>query len=164
MDPTPFTDDWKEFLRLANLNRLRYLVVGGVAMVLHGLVRATADIDIWIDNRPANIRKLKTVLTEFGFNMLADKLPKQFSSRQALFLGKPPYRIDVLSGISGTLFSQAYRAKVIIKIHDLTIPVVGLNELMQNKKAAGRLKDKADVELIKQLRQQRSNKGFRERP
>jgi hypothetical protein len=143
-----FTEDWKEFIRLAEEKKLRYLVIGGVALGLHGVVRATRDIDIWVGNTPANIRKLKDVLTAFGFEEVAEQVPARFTTRQVFFLGKEPYRIDVLSGIAGVEFKKAYAARVMIESESLTVPVISLDDMETNKKIAGRPKDLADVHLI----------------
>lgn len=151
MDPMLFTDDWNEFIRLARLHRLKYLIVGGVALALHGLPRATNDIDIWIENRPANIVKLKKVLRSFGFAELAQQIPKVMANRQALFLGKPPYRLDILSGVSGLTFAKAYRQRSKIKVNRIEIPLASLNQLLKNKQASGRPKDLLDVDAIRQM-------------
>ena len=153
MDPTLFTDDWNEFIRLAHLHRLKYLIVGGVALALHGLPRATNDIDIWIENKPANIVRLKKVLGAFGFTELAQQIPKTMDARQALFLGKPPYRLDILSGVSGLTFPRAYRQRKIIKLDEITVPLASLKQLLKNKQASGRPKDLVDVAAIQRFLQ-----------
>ena len=78
---TTLPRDFKEFIELLNRNNVRYIVIGGYAVVYHGYVRSTNDIDIWIDIREDNIKKLIKVLDEFGFSSLnikeADFLPNQ---------------------------------------------------------------------------------------
>lgn len=151
MAPTLFTDDWNEFIRLAHLHRLKYLIVGGVALALHGLPRATNDIDIWIENKPTNIVRLKKVLRAFGFAELVQQIPKIMDVRQALFLGKPPYRLDILSGISGITFPQAYRDRKMVKLDAVTLPLASLKQLLKNKQASGRSKDLVDVAAIQRM-------------
>lgn len=151
MDPTLFTDDWNEFIRLAHLHRLKFLIVGGVALALHGLPRATNDIDIWIENKPANIVRLKKVLRAFGFAQLVEQIPKIMDVRQALFLGKPPYRLDILSGVSGITFPKAYRDRKIVKLDAMALPLASLKELLKNKQASGRPKDLVDVAAIQRM-------------
>jgi len=151
MAPTLFTDDWNEFIRLARLHRLKFLLVGGVALALHGLPRATNDIDIWIENKPANIVRLKKVLGDFGFAELAQQIPKIMDERQALFLGKPPYRLDILSGVSGLTFAQAYRQRTTVQFNKASLPLASLQQLLKNKKASGRPKDILDVAAIQKV-------------
>lgn len=150
MDPMLFTDDWNEFIRLAAFHRLKYLIVGGIALSLHGLPRATNDIDIWIENKPANIAKLKKVLADFGFSPLAEQISKVMDDRQALFLGHKPYRLDILSGVSGLSFSQAYRLRKVMTFQKLRLPLVSLRQLLKNKIASGRPKDLLDVTAIQE--------------
>jgi len=151
MDRTLFTDDWNEFIQLANFHRLKYLVVGGVALILHGHARSTQDIDIWIDNKLANIIRLKKVLTDFGFDTLAASLPKLLSPREVLFLGRPPYRLDILSGVSGISFAQTFRSKHMVEISGLKIPLANPSQLLKNKRASGRDKDRQDIHFLEQL-------------
>lgn len=74
MAPTLFTDDWREFLRLLSRHRVRYLLVGGVAVNLQGHARATQDLDVWLDNQPVNFVRLRKALVEFGFKELGDQI------------------------------------------------------------------------------------------
>ncbi|MFT3882873.1 MAG: hypothetical protein QM703_24860 [Gemmatales bacterium] len=136
---------------MAHLHRLKYLIVGGVALALHGLPRATNDIDIWIENKPANIVRLKKVLRAFGFAELVEQIPKIMDVRQALFLGKPPYRLDILSGVSGITFPKAYRDRKIVKLDAMALPLASLKELLKNKQASGRPKDLVDVAAIQRM-------------
>jgi hypothetical protein len=152
MDPMLFTDDWKEFLRLANSHRLKYLVVGGVAVSLHGHTRSTHDIDIWIENSVANINRLKKTMTSFGFLEQAESVPNKMGNRDVLFLGKTPFRIDILSGISGLTFARVFRSKQDFDVDGILVPVIDLENLIINKEASGRHKDLADVEVLRQIR------------
>ena len=86
--------DFKEFIELLNKNEVRYLVIGGYAVVYHGYVRSTNDIDIWIDINEINIDHLIKALDEFGFSALNFK-KTDFLPNQIIQLGYPPNRIDV---------------------------------------------------------------------
>lgn len=152
MDPKLFTDDWKEFLHLASCHRLRYLVVGGVAVNFYGYIRSTADIDIWIANSPANIVQLKKCMIDFGFGLQARAIPAKLGKRDVIFMGKTPFRIDILSGISGVTFTSAYRRRIFMKLDEDSIPVIHLKDLIANKRASGRTKDQADVEALRKLK------------
>ena len=152
MAPKLFTDDWKEFLLLANYHRLRYLVVGGVAVNFYGYIRSTADIDIWIANSLANIARLKKCMMDFGFGQQAKTIPTKLGKRDVIFMGKTPFRIDILSGVSGVTFTSAYRRRAIMKFGEDSIPVIHLKDLITNKRASGRTKDQMDVEVLGKLK------------
>lgn len=157
MDPTLFTDDWKEFLELLNSKRVKYLLIGGLAVILHGYVRATKDMDVWVQNTTANIARLKKVLVSFGFRELAEAIGKKMANREVRFIGKLPYRIDVISGLSGLTFSTAYKNRIMKRLEDLDVPMASLNDLLKNKVAAGRFKDLADAEALERLRDLRKS-------
>ena len=67
-------DDFREFLKLCNRKRVRYLLIGGYAVGYHGYVRATADLDVWIEISEENAAKMVDVVTLFGFTFLMASL------------------------------------------------------------------------------------------
>lgn len=162
MDLKLFTEDWNEFIRLAKSHRIRFLLVGGVALALHGLARSTQDLDIWIDNTKPNVARLKKVLAAYGFVEMANHLPDKLEPREAIFLGKVPYRLDILSGVSGITFGTAYRTRQMIKQSGMMMPVASLEQLLINKTVAGRPKDLGDIESIKQ--KIKANRRLRSKP
>ena len=86
--------DFKEFIQLLNENQVKYLVIGGYAVAIHGHPRYTKDIDIWIEISKENAEKLITSLTQFVFGSLV-LTPQDFQSPdQVIQLGYPPNRID----------------------------------------------------------------------
>lgn len=92
--------DWSEFIGLLNKHRVRYLVVGGLAVAFHGHPRYTKDIDIWIEATPTNAKRLIQALTEFGFGSLDLQVPDFIAPDQIIQLGYPPSRIDILTSAS----------------------------------------------------------------
>ena len=140
--------DFKEFLKLLNKNEVEYLLIGGYAVGYYGYVRATADMDVWIASNSDNASKVLTALHEFGF-----KLPE---STKELFLkpdnvarmGVPPFRIEMLTSISGVDFEECYAEKVVDTVDDVKVPIISLRHLKVNKKASGGLKDLADLEHL----------------
>lgn len=89
---TTLPKDFKEFIELLGKNNVRYIIIGGYAVVYHGYVRSTNDIDIWIDIREDNIIKVIKALDDFGFSSLNIKA-SDFSSNQIIQLGYPPKRM-----------------------------------------------------------------------
>ena len=140
--------DFREFVELLNSNAVKFLVVGGHAVGFHGHPRFTGDLDIWIATDPDNAARVARLLEEFGFGSL--KLETRDFTRPgyAIQLGRPPYRIDILTSIDGVDFPAAYRRRVTIRSGKLTIPFIALGDLLANKRAAARAQDLADVENL----------------
>lgn len=140
--------NFREFLELLNSNEVRYLVVGGYAVAFHGHPRYTRDIDLWIDRVPENAKNLMFALAEFGFGSVDLKAEDFLTEDQIVQLGQPPNRIDLLTSISGVEFSECFESKVVGVIDKIPINFIGLELLVKNKKASGRLQDLADVEKL----------------
>ena len=141
--------DFEDFIGLLNKHKIDYLVVGGYAMAFHGRPRYTGDLDIWINISESNANGMLVVLKEFGFSSL------QFSKEDFLKeniinqIGYPPLRIDILTSIDGVSFYEAFLQKKIIKIENLEVAFIGLNQLIANKMASNRIQDQADIEALK---------------
>jgi predicted nucleotidyltransferase len=139
-------NDFKEFLRLLNSHEVRYLLIGGYAVNYHGCPRATGDMDVWIDNQPANAGRAASVLREFGFAQASAALFAE--PGKVIRMGVPPLRIEVLTSISGVEFAACYDQRVVAEISGVRVNVIGMDDLKTNKRASGRLKDLADVEEL----------------
>ena len=139
--------DFREFIALLNSNGVKFLIVGGHAVAFHGHPRFTGDLDIWVAIDAANARRIQKVLSEFGFGRLFDAKDFQIPG-YAIQLGRPPYRIDILTSIDKGDFGQAYATKKAITISGLKLPFIGLKELIASKRATGRPQDLADVDKL----------------
>ena len=126
------------------------MIVGAHALAIHGVPRATGDLDIWVRPDPTNARKAWDALAEFGAPMAAlDLRPEDLEHPGTVFqLGLPPRRIDVLTQISGVEFDAAWSHRAIRQSGEIELPFLGRRELEANKKAAGRPKDLADLALL----------------
>jgi predicted nucleotidyltransferase len=137
---------FKTFLALLNQHQVEYLVIGGYAVSVHGYVRATGDIDIWLNATVENADKMLTVMLAFGFDVydfrLEDFLPEQGGF---VSIGDAPFKIELLTNAAGVTFSEAYPNRKTIEIDGVPIHFIGLQELIQNKKAVGRPKDLEDI-------------------
>lgn len=138
--------DFREFLTLLNANAVDYIVVGGYAVNLHGFVRATGDIDVWLRTSEENAAKLRVALRQFGFS--DEAIPPNFAAQptRVLAIGVPPFRIEMLTAISGVAFEDALLRRIVVNMDGLPVPVISREDLRTNKKASGRLKDLADLE------------------
>ena len=140
--------DFQDFIHLLNLQEVEYLVVGGYALAFHGKPRHTGDLDIWINISETNAAKMVNVLDEFGVGSLglskADFLKEGYVSQ----IGYPPLRIDILNSIDGISFPVAYRNKQTLKLEEIEISYIGLEDLITNKKATVRSQDLTDVQQL----------------
>jgi len=140
--------DFKEFIQLLNDNRVRYLVVGGYAVALHGYPRYTRDIDIWVELSEENATHIVEALEQFGFASLGLKESDFLVKEQVIQLGYAPNRIDIITTLSGITFAECYDKRVPVEIDGVKINFIDLDSLRKNKKATGRLQDMADLENL----------------
>ncbi len=140
--------DFKEFIELLNNNNVRYLVIGGYAVAIHGHPRYTKDIDIWIEMKPDNAENLVKALDEFGFGTLNLKPEDFLEADQIIQLGYPPSRIDLLTTPDGVDFQTCYQTRIEITVNDVIVKFIDLENLRKNKLASGRNQDLADLENL----------------
>jgi hypothetical protein len=124
--------DFKEFIELLNSTQVEYMLVGGYALATYGHPRYTGDMDVWVKPEADNVERLLLVLSAFGFASVGLKKADFMEPEAVVQLGYPPARIDLLTAIDG-----------------VTIPVIHIQDFRTNKIAAGRHKDLADLEAIK---------------
>ncbi|MBV5260859.1 hypothetical protein FLX56_20795 [Synechococcus moorigangaii CMS01] len=140
--------DFREFIQLLNDNQVKYLVVGGYAVAIHGHPRYTKDIDIWVEMSEENSRKLIMVLDQFGFGSLGITDEDFQTPDQIIQLGYPPSRINLITTPDGVNFNNCYQSKVEVSIDNMMIDFIDLENLRKNKLASGRLQDLADLENL----------------
>src|ERR1700689_4423953 len=123
--------DFKEFLKSLNSNRVEYLLIGGYAVAVHGHVRATNDLDIWVGIHPDNAKRIDRALREFGFAspILAPNL--FLAQNKVVRMGLPPVRIEILTSISGVEFEPCYAERETIQVEEIVVPVISLARLRQ---------------------------------
>ncbi|MBU1894834.1 MAG: hypothetical protein KJ983_03360 [Candidatus Omnitrophica bacterium] len=143
--------DFKELLKLLNSKKIKYLLVGGYAVALHGYPRATGDMDIWVAVSEINARKMVEVLTEFGFNVPELKENLFLEKNKNIRMGVPPIRIEFLTSIDGVDFTECYKNKQTVAIEGIKVNFISLKDLKKNKKASGRYRDLDDLEHLKNL-------------
>ena len=140
--------DFKEFLELLNKHEVKYLVVGGYSVAIHGHPRYTKDIDVWILTSEDNAASMLRALNEFGFGSLELSVDDFRSPGQVVQLGNAPARIDILTSLTGVSFDDCWENRISVDDEDLSYPVISLNDLRVNKKALGRHQDLADLEEL----------------
>ena len=154
MKASHFSPDIREFLRLLAARGVRYVIVGGEAVIYHGHARLTGDVDLFYEQEATNATRLFEALADFwqgeipGIESADELLAKDL----ILQFGVPPNRLDLLGSISGVTFGQAWasRVKETMEISGTRYPVffIGKEMLLENKKAAGRGKDVDDIRYL----------------
>ena len=147
--------DFLDFIVCLNERRVDVVLVGGYALGVHGVVRATGDIDFLYRRTKRNVHALCAAMDAFG-------APPDLIDEAALMtpdivtqFGIPPYRIDLLNDIDGVTFGGVWKGASTIALDGQHLRVIGLAELMKNKRATGRRKDQEDV---RRLRARRAHK------
>lgn len=140
--------DFREFVELLNANAVEYLVVGAHALAAHGHPRYTGDLDIWLRVTPANVQRVLDALQAFGFGSVGLTREDFMAPQAVIQLGYPPGRIDLLMSIDGVSFDECWNRRIEVQAAGLRLPMIGLADFKTNKRAAGRLKDLADLESL----------------
>lgn len=135
----------RKFIALLNSTNVKFLVVGGHAVAFHGHPRFTGDIGFFVERSSENAARLERVLSEFGFGGLGVTAVDFLEPETIVQLGRPPNRIDLLTGIDGVNFQEAWAGRIDGKLDGLPVAFIGKNELLKNKRASGRPQDLADL-------------------
>jgi hypothetical protein len=145
-------EDFQDVLAELLASGARFLVVGAHALAIHGVLRATGDLDIWISPDPVNAERVWQALGRFGAPLeTLDASPAELARPgRVLQIGLPPRRIDVLTELTGIEFERAWRSRVVHRVGSLDVPFLDRETLIRNKRATGRLRDLADVERLEE--------------
>ena len=143
-----FNPDFKDMLSALSAAGIDFLLVGAYALAANGYPRATGDLDLWVRANSETAAKVFRVLAEFGAPM-HDLTVDDLSAPGIVFqIGVEPSRIDILTSVSGVEFDVAWRNRLVVKIDEMDIPVIGRIDLVINKRASGRPKDIVDAETL----------------
>lgn len=144
--------DFRDILSAFCAEKVEFMLVGAYAVAAHGVPRATGDIDLWIKASPENADRVWAALGVFGAPL--SNLSKQDLTRPdtVVQLGVTPRRIDILTQITGVNYEEADKGKLVIEIEGISVPVIGITQLIKNKTAVGRPQDKADAARLEELR------------
>jgi hypothetical protein len=137
--------DFRDILSGFCEEKVEFLLVGAYALAVHGLPRATGDIDLWIRCSGENARRVARALVIFGAPSSSIGEEELEIPGTVLQIGVVPRRIDILTSIDGVDFDDAWRDRMEVDVEGIKVPVIGRRHLVQNKKAVGRPQDLADV-------------------
>jgi hypothetical protein len=140
--------DFVDLLRAFAAREVRCLVVGAYALAVLGRPRATGDLDVWIEPTHENAARAYAALHDFGAP-LNELTVEDLSTPGTVFqIGVAPVRIDVLTQISGVIFADAWLRRVSSRFDGVLVDVLGREDFLVNKRATGRLKDRADAQRL----------------
>ncbi len=144
-----FNEHFRDFIKALNDNAVEYILVGGMAVVLHGYVRGTGDMDIWVNKTKENYQKLVRAFGQFGMPVF-DMTEKSFlgSEFDVWSIGVPPVKIEIMTAVKGLSFDETYTHSLEYSEDGLLIKFLHLSHLIQAKKASGRFRDLDDIDQL----------------
>lgn len=142
--------DFRDFIHALNNNHVEYVLVGSFALAYHGHPRATGDMDVWIRPTKQNASAVLKAVLDFGFEKV-NVTEEDFLSGKIIQLGFPPVRIDIITILDGLQNDEIWGERQKGKFGDLDVAYIGREAFVKNKRAIGRHKDLADLELLGEL-------------
>ncbi|GAB4463167.1 MAG: nucleotidyl transferase AbiEii/AbiGii toxin family protein [Armatimonadaceae bacterium] len=147
---TWLNSDFSELLSLFNEYQVKYLVIGGYAVVRYTEPRFTKDLDLWVSADAENAQAVFGALKAFGAP-LANLTKEDFAAEGYFYqMGVPPLRVDVLMSIPGVVFADAWERREEIEIDGLRIAFISRTDLIASKQASARPQDIIDVQMLLQ--------------
>jgi hypothetical protein len=152
-----FTPDVQDFLFLLFRHKVKYLIIGGEAVIYYGYARVTGDIDIYYETKEANCESLFNALSDFWGNDIPGISNRRdlMKKGEIIQFGIPPNRIDLINSVDGIGFKEAWENKkeeeIPVKGDNIKIYYIGIGELIKNKRATGRHKDKDDLRYLTKI-------------
>jgi hypothetical protein len=142
--------DFKDLLRNLNAAGIRYLIVGGYAVMVHTEPRYTKDLDIWINRDEQNARALLSALAGFGAP-IGEVTAADLTEPDVFFqIGIEPVRIDILTTVPGLDFEAAWNRRIEVDFGGETAQVLCRQDILAAKIAAGRPIDEEDARNLRQ--------------
>lgn len=154
--------DYLDFIDILGKHDVDYLIVGAYAVAYHGCPRNTEDFDVLARSVPENAAKLEAALREFGFESIK-VTEADLRGEQIIQLGVKPVRIDVITAVTGVTAEKLWKDRIKGKFEGRDVFYISRENLIGNKSATGRLKDKADVEKLQQQEKLRKRTKKRRR-
>ena len=138
-----FIEKHQALLKSLIKHQVRFLLVGGYAVIFHGYKRTTGDMDLWFEPSNGNKLNLIEVLKEFEFDEDGINHISQldFTKHLAFHFWEEPERVDCLTKISNVEFSEAFNQKIVADIENVLVPIIQFKHLIMSKITSDRLKD-----------------------
>jgi predicted nucleotidyltransferase len=145
-----FNQDFKDFIESLNAHDVKYILVGGYSVILHGYPRTTGDMDLWVERSEENYLRIKLAFEDFGMPVF-DMTKENFLHHpvwDVFTFGIPPVAIDLMIKLEGFDFQEIYNRAIFFEDEGLKIRVIHKNDLVATKQQAGRSKDLNDLENL----------------
>ncbi|RYY37508.1 MAG: hypothetical protein EOP46_02350 [Sphingobacteriaceae bacterium] len=145
-----FNEDFRKFLQSLNNNDVRYILIGGYSVILHGYSRTTGDMDIWVERTGTNYQYIKKAFSDFGmpvFNMTEENF-LHHPTWDVFTFGNPPSSIDIMIRAKGLDFDTCFNQSVYFEEEGIQIRTININDLLDAKKASARPKDIDDIQNL----------------
>jgi len=142
-----FNNDFRDFISALNNQSVKYILVGGYSVILHGYPRTTGDMDIWVERTAENYQKIKNAFHQFGmpvFDMTLDNFLSH-PNWDVFTFGTPPVAIDLMVQVEGLDFALAYEKSIYFEDDGLSIRTIHKTDLIQTKQVVNRPKDQDDL-------------------
>lgn len=152
--PNIFQEDFRDFLKALNDQQVKYIMVGGMAVILHGHARVTGDMDIWVECTNENYQRLAKTFYQFGMPVFDMTLQKFLTVEEndVFSFGRNPVGIDIMTAVKGLDFDETYALSIVFDDDGLLIRMIHLNQLLESKRASGRLKDLDDIKQLQKIK------------
>ena len=156
--------DYVEFIAALNEYHVKYLIVGAQALAYHARPRATKDLDLFIEPTNANAKRVLAALKSFFKADTGYQIDDLIQPGTIIQLGVAPVRIDLMTQIAGFLnFGDAWRNRIEGGFGSVRAHFIGFEDLIKAKEAADRPQDRADVRVLKKVREKRKGQTGRKR-
>ena len=144
--------DFKDLLKSLVDCQVKFLIVGGYAVMHYGEPRFTKDLDIWIEASGENAGRVFKALLKFGAP-LAGLTEKDFCEEGYFYkLGVPPVRVDILMSIPGVSFNAAWEGREKAEFNNVDVYFISKKDLITSKRASGRPQDIIDANLLEKAK------------
>ena len=140
--------DFREFIESLNSHHVDFVIVGAYALAFHGSPRYTGDLDILVRPNLENAARIEQAIRDLGFASTDLKAADFAVPDQIVQLGHPPLRIDLITSLTGVTFDEVWQERVPAELDGVPVSFIGRDAFIKNKKAIGRMKDKADLESL----------------
>ncbi len=139
-------EEVEDFFKLMNANGVEYVIIGGVAVNIHGYSRTTGDLDIWYNPIKKNFEKLLKTISDFGYDTSELENSAYDSAQGFIRIPLSQFYLELLSNIDGKMqFDEVYKRAYSFTINSTIVKVIGYDELIQNKIMSRRAKDLEDI-------------------
>ena len=145
-----FNDDFRDFILSLNKCEVKYILIGGYSVILHGYSRTTGDMDIWVERTAENYARLKEAFHDFGMPVfdMTENVFLNHPTWDVFTYGSPPSSIDIMVKVKGLTFEECYANAIYFEEDGLPIKTIFIQDLINAKKASGRAKDINDLENL----------------